>query len=338
MNGDYRDKEVLVTGGLGFIGSNLAIRLVELGARVTIVDSSVDGCGANPYNVQPIAHCVRVIPRDIGEAADFRDTLREAQVIFNLAGEISHIQSMECPERDLQINALAQLRFVRECARHARGVRIVYASTRQVYGTPEYLPVDERHPVSPVDFNGIHKHAAGMYHLMLTRCGELDAAVLHLTNVYGPRMALHLPSQGVLSAFLRRLSEGGHLEVFGNGAQLRDPLYVDDVVDAFLMVGAAPSLRRRTFTVGGPQALTLREIAEMASREAGAGEVHCRPLPKERASVDIGSYWSDSSRIREEVGWEPAVPFEEGFARTLAYYREHVSAYLPCPRQDGRLA
>src|SRR5580700_4218669 len=167
----YVGKKILITGGLGFIGSNLALRAVALGAEVTIVDSSVEGCGANPHNIAPIRERVRLLPFDIGQAREFAGAIAKADVIFNLAGEISHLSSMECPERDLAINTTAQLRFLIACAREAPGVRVVYASTRQIYGPPRYLPVDESHPIDAVDFNGIHKHAAAMYHLMLSRAG-----------------------------------------------------------------------------------------------------------------------------------------------------------------------
>lgn len=237
---DYRGKNVLITGGLGFIGSNLAIRAAGLGAEVTIIDSSIEGCGANPDNIQSIRDRIHLVPLDIGQAREFAATIAKADVIFNLAGEISHLHSMEFPERDLEINTTSQLRFLEVCTRENAAVRIVYAGTRQIYGVPEYLPVDESHPINPVDFNGIHKYAATMYHLMLTRAGRLDAMVLRLTNVYGPRMALNVPSQGFLSTFLRKLTMGESLEIYGDGAQLRDPVYVEDVVDAFLLAGAEP--------------------------------------------------------------------------------------------------
>lgn len=324
----YQGKRVLVTGGLGFIGSNLAIRLVELGASVTIVDSSRPGCGANPYNIQPVADKVNVIRLDIAEAQQFRETLRSCEVVFNLAGEVSHVHSIEVPERDLEINTVSQLRFLEVLKRQAPGIRVVYASTRQVYGIPKYLPVDEAHPLEPVDFNGVHKYAATMYHLMLSRAGMLDAAVLRLTNVYGPRMALGIPCQGFLSNFLRRLCLKQDLEVFGNGTQVRDPAYVDEVVDAFLLVGSQARLPSRTYNVGGPEPLAIRRIAEIAAGMAGGIRILYRPFPEERKGIDIGSYYSDSSRIERELGWKAQVRFEDGLARTLAYYQNRLGHYL----------
>jgi nucleoside-diphosphate-sugar epimerase len=324
----YRNKKVLITGGLGFIGSNLGIRLVEAGARVTIVDSSVPGCGANPYNIAPVHQHVKVLPHPICEPGKFADEIRASQVIFNLAGEISHVHSMDFPERDMQINAVEQLQFLEACRSLAPGVRIVYASTRQVYGVPKYLPVDESHPVHPIDFNGAHKHVATTYHLLYSSLGEIDAAALMLTNVYGPRMALSVPCQGFLSAFLRRLLLGEPLEVYGDGQQLRDPVYVDDAVEAFLRAGEATPLRSRVYNVGGPEAISLLEIAEIASRVAGGGAVQTGPFPEAQKVIDIGSYYTDSSRIRAELGWAPRVHFEDGIGRTLAYYRQELIHYL----------
>jgi len=324
---DYNKKTVLVTGGLGFIGSNLAIRLVELGARVIVVDSSRPGCGANPYNLAPVADRIELIARDIGEAEKFREVLAQCDVVFNLAGEVSHIHSMMAPERDLEINAAAQLRFLEVLRRERPGVRVVYAGTRQVYGVPRYLPVDENHPVEPVDYNGVHKYAASLYHLMLSRMGALDAVVLRLTNVYGPRMALQIPCQGVLSTFLRRALLGQDLEVYDGGEQLRDPVYADDVVDAFLRAGAATGLPARTYNVAGPEALSLRWIAEIIAEAAGV-QVVTQPFPAERKRIDIGSYVGDSQKIRRDLGWVPRVRFAEGIRASLAWYREHLSHYL----------
>ena len=228
---------------------------------------------------------------------------------------------MEFPERDLEINTTSQLRFLNVCKSENPGVRIVFAGTRQIYGVPEYLPVDESHPINPVDFNGIHKYAATMYHLMLSRAGYLDAVVLRLTNVYGPRMALNIPSQGFFSAFLRKLTMGESLEIYGDGEQLRDPVFVEDVVDAFLLAGSEPRLLSRTYNVGGPERLTLGEIARICSSAAGAPDPALRAFPEALKTIDIGSYYSDTARIERELGWKPAIRLVDGIAPTLDYCR-----------------
>ncbi|MGH9663318.1 MAG: NAD-dependent epimerase/dehydratase family protein [Bryobacteraceae bacterium] len=328
MTVTYSGREVLITGGLGFLGSNLAIRLVNLGASVSIVDAMVDGCGGNVYNIAPVANKVRVVRASVGAPRRFRALIRRAGVIFNLAGEISHIHSMRWPKRDALLNASSQLSFLEECVRSAPGVRIVYAGTRQVYGVPKYLPVDEEHPIGPVDFNGIHKGAALMYHVLYARTKKLDAVVLNLSNLYGPRMALSSPCQGVLANFVRKLVSGRRLEVFGDGRQLRDPMYVDEAVDAFLAAGSVEKLPSRIYNVGGPEPLPLGRIAGIASRAAGQDPPLFRPFPPDREMIDIGSYYADTSRIRRELGWKPCIGFEDGIARTLAFYQAELPHYL----------
>ena len=325
---DYRAARVLITGGLGFIGSNLAIRLVELGASVVIVDPEIEGCGANLYNVSSVARHIQVLRHDIADTAAFSQVLRHTDVIFNLAGEISHRRSMELPERDGVLNATAQLRFLKGCVAVNAGVRIVYAGTRQIYGVPRYLPVDEEHPVYPIDFNGVHKRAAMMYHLVFARDQKLDSVVLNLTNVYGPRMAVQLGQQGFLGTYIRRVALGEPPEVYGDGQQLRDPLYVDDAVDAFLIAGKVPMLPSRVYNVGGPRALPIREIAEIMHQVGGTPTPVFKPFPAEQKAIDIGSYRTDSSRIQRELGWVSRIEFKDGIRYTLDYYHDALSYYL----------
>jgi nucleoside-diphosphate-sugar epimerase len=317
----YRGLPVLVTGGLGFIGSNLARRLEALGAEVTVIDNSVPGCGANPHNLHGSG--VRVIQADIGEPDEFLEALGAARVVFNLAGEISHIHSMQFPERDLQINTVSQLRFLDRLRQVNRGVRVIYAGTRQIFGKPEYLPVDERHPVRPIDYNGVHKFAAAMYHTMMSELGELDAAVLRLTNVYGPRMSLNVAGQGFLGVFFRKALLGERLSVYGDGEQLRDPVYVDDVTLAFLLAGARKELGARQINIGGGEALSLAAIAK-----AIAGDVDLVPFPEHLQAIDIGSYYTDTRLAAEVLGWKPTVGFAQGVELTRAYYQDHFTSYL----------
>ena len=324
----YQDRRVLITGGLGFIGSNLAVRLVEEGAEVTVVDSLLPGCGSNLHNIAPVRDRVRLVEADIADTAQLRSVLRETQIIFNLAGEISHIHSMQYPERDLQVNTVAQLRFLLACKEACPGVRIVYAGTRQVYGAPKYLPVDEAHQIQPVDFNGVHKAAAAMYHHMMTRTGDIDGIVLRLTNVYGPRMALDVVCQGFLSTYIRRSVLGQGLEIYGDGQQRRDPVYVDDAVNAFLVAGQCHKSPFRTYNVGGPEALTLADIAKMTAAAASLPEPRIIPFPADRKPIDIGSYCTNSNRISRELGWKAKVRFADGIARTLHFYHEQLPYYL----------
>jgi len=325
---NYAGMRVLVTGGLGFIGSNVAVRLAQEGAQVTVIDSSVPGCGANRRNLEPFLDRIDVINADIGALLEHRDAVEGTSIAFNLAGEISHINSMRDPVRDLDLNTASQLKFLLALREICPAIRVVYASTRQVYGVPQYLPINEAHPTNPIDFNGIHKHAAASYHRLLTARGEIDASILRLTNVYGPRMALNIPEQGVLGHFFRRALLGQDIEVFGDGQQLRDPVFVDDVVDAVLIAGAARGLPATTMNVGGKEALSLASMARTLAAEGG-GAVRFRPFPEGHKSIDIGSFSTDNSFITSLLGWEPRITFAEGARRTLAFYREHRDWYLP---------
>ena len=331
-------KRALVTGGLGFIGSNLAIRLIEQGASVSIVDSAAPGCGANPANISAVRDRVRMIPADISDARDFAGEIRNCDVIFNLAGEISHTESMRSPERDLALNATAQLRFLEVCRRVRPGVRIVFASTRQVYGRPTRLPVNESHPLEAVDFNGIHKMAAEQYHLLISRLGDIDAAIFRLSNVYGPRMALNMPWQGFMGVYIRAALLGEPLLVYGDGLQLRDPVFVDDVVDAFLAAGAAKRLPSRIYNVGGAEPLPLASIAACFAQTGGRSPVRRVPFPAERKAIDIGSCFTDWSLIRRELGWEPSINILDGAGRTLEYYRRRLGDYIGSRAAQPRFA
>ena len=319
-------RRVWVSGGLGFIGSNLSLRLLELGAQVTVVDLCGPGCGGDEENLSPHGEKFRIIRCNIGDAETFAEELAETDVVFNLAGEISHARSMREPMRDLELNTIAQLRFLEVLTRVRPGIRVVYAGTRQVYGRAKMLPVNEDHPIRPTDYNGAHKRAAENYHLMLKRMGRLDAVVLRLTNTYGPRLSLTATGQGFLSVFLKRALEGEPITVFGDGTQTRDPVYVDDVVDAFLAVGAAQEAKFGVYNIGGPESLTVYEIARTVAEAAGSSEkILLRPFPPEHKAVDLGSYTADTSRIREEFGWTPRVAFAEGIRETLAWYAARMA-------------
>lgn len=338
----YRHKRVIVTGGLGFLGSNLVHELSRAGADVTVIDSLEPGCGGDLANLRGLPRSCRLIQANIADSERLRTALSECEVVFNLAGEISHGRSMREPERDAQLNAFAQLRFLSALAGWRPGVRVVYAGTRQVYGVPRQLPVNENHPIDPVDFNGIHKYAATMYHMLFSRLGSLDAAVLRLSNIYGPRMALNVPGQGFLGVFFRCALRRENLTVFSPGDQLRDPIFVDDAVRAFLLAGAVDKLPARSFNLGGPEALSLLQLAGIVAGTAEMpGGVQIRKFPSVQKEYDIGSYVADWSRANSLLGWQPQVRFEEGARATLAFYRAgscpavkpHPAAHMPLSLQ-----
>ena len=323
----YRGQSVMVTGGLGFIGSNLARRLAADGARVTIVDSRVPGCGANPFNVAGIEGSVTVHEIDLRDNGAIVPLVKEQAFIFNLAGQVSHIDSMRDPLQDLEINCRSHLSLLEACRHHRPDVRLFYAGTRQQYGRPLRLPVDEAHPSNPTDVNGINKMSAEWYHLLYHRVHGLRACSLRLTNTFGPRQLLEHARQGFLSVFIRKALEGGTIQVYGDGSQLRDFNYVDDVVDAFRLAGAREEVFGEVYNLGSPEVLSVKQVAEMLIEIAGAGAIEIIPFPDDRKRIDIGSYYGSFAKIHRQLGWSPRVTVADGLRRTLAYYREHKHHY-----------
>jgi UDP-glucose 4-epimerase len=323
----YVGKAVLVTGGLGFIGSNLAIRLVELGAEVTVVDSLVPELGGNRFNIAPVEGRVQVSTDDLRDADAVVRLVGGQDVIFSIAGNVSHVDSMSDPFADLELNYRSQL-SVLEAVRHLRSeARVVYAGSRQQYGRPRYLPLDEHHPLEAIDVNGINKTAAESATLLYHEVHGLHTCSLRLTNSYGPRMQMRHPRQGFISWFVRRAIEDEEIELYGGGGSLRDFNEVEDVVDAFLRAGVSEAAVGEAFNLGHPEPLTIREFAETLVEVAGSGSLTERPFPPERAGIDIGSVFANYGKIRGLLGWEPHVGLRDGLARMVEYYRANRERY-----------
>jgi UDP-glucose 4-epimerase len=318
----------MITGGLGFIGSNIARLLVDLGADVLLMDSLIPGSGANFFNIDGIADRVRVNIADVRQESTMNHLVRDREVIFNLAGQVSHIDSMRDPYTDLEINCRSQLSILEACRKFNPAVKVVFAGTRQVYGKPDSLPVTETHLVRPVDVNGINKAAGENYHLLYNNVFHVRACSLRLTNVYGPRQLIKHNRQGFIGWFIRLALEGGEIQIFGDGSQIRDFVYVDDAADAFLRAGASDACNGEIFNVGGSEPITHEDLVALLIDVAGAGSVRHVPWPPEKKVIDIGSFYSDSSRFRTAVGWQPRVSLRAGFAKTLDYYRAHAGEYL----------
>jgi UDP-glucose 4-epimerase len=319
----FAGRAVLVTGGAGFIGSNLARRLVGLGARVAVVDSFVPDSGGNRFNLSDLEGRVDVHVLDMADEDAMREPVRGRALVFNLAGQVSHLDSMRDPYGDLQINCRAQLGLLEACRKHARGAKIVFAGTRQQYGRPEYLPVDERHPIRPIDINGIHKAAAEAYHLLYGRLYDLRATSLRLTNTYGPGQLMRHGRQGFVPWLIRLAIEGKQIEIFGDGRQVRDFTYVDDAVEALLSAGVRPEADGEAFNLGGERPYSLIEFVEILIGAVGGGSFARVPFPEDKRSIDIGCYYADTSKIKSALNWQPAVPLAEGLRRTVEYYRRH---------------
>jgi UDP-glucose 4-epimerase len=320
-------KRVLVTGGLGFIGSNLARTVAAVGAEVLLVDSLIPEYGGSLANVAGIEGQVRVNVSDVRDPYSLQRLVRDQDVIFNLAGQTSHLDSMTDPYVDLDINCRAQLSILEACRSHNPTARVVFASTRQIYGRPEYLPVDERHPLHPVDVNGINKTAGEWYHLLYSEVYDIPVCVLRLTNTYGPRMRVRDARQTFLGYWLRQVVVGEELLVFGDGSQRRDFNYVDDAVSALLLAATREEAVGQIYNLGDSQVISLLELAELLIEVNGSGTFRVVPFPAERKAIDIGDYFGDFAKATTELGWEPTVRLEEGLERALAFYREHGSDY-----------
>ena len=331
----YRNRPVMITGGLGFIGSNLARQLVSAGADVLIVDALIPDYGGNAFNIDGIEDAVRVNYADVRNERIMEVLVRDREVIFNLAGQVSHIDSMRDPHTDLEINCRAQLSMLEACRKYNPRTKVVFAGTRQVYGRPEYLPVDERHLVRPVDINGVNKAAGEYYHLLYNNVFGVRACSLRLTNVYGPRQLIKHNRQGFIGWFIRLAIEDREIEIYGDGSQRRDFVFVDDAAEAFMLAGASDLCNGEVFNVGGEQPISHRELVTMLIDAAGAGSMRFVEWPADKKRIDIGSFYTDSSKFKQTVGWAPRVSLREGLRDTLDFYSRHLPHYLDEPAPDG---
>jgi UDP-glucose 4-epimerase len=333
----YRGRPVMITGGLGFIGSNLARRLVDLGADVLLVDSLIPDYGGNLFNIDGIADRVRVNVADIRQQSTMNYLVQDRDVIFSLAGQVSHIDSMRDPYTDLEINCRSQLTVLEACRNHNPNVKVVFAGTRQVYGRPGTLPVDETHLVRPTDVNGINKAAGEYYHLVYNNVFGVRACSLRLTNVYGPRQLLKHNRQGFIAWFIRRAIENETIQIYGDGSQRRDFVFVDDAADAFLRAGAADACNGEVFNVGGDAAISLGDLAALLLKIAGTGAVQYVDWPADKKAIDIGSFYADSTKFTRTTGWRPTTSLEDGLRRTIAFYRENLHHYVSAAQAAERL-
>lgn len=328
-----RDLPVVVTGGVGFIGSNLALRLEAMGARVTVIDRLLTQYGANRYNLAtPLnpdqgARRIELIEADIGDAEKIEQAVAGAGMIFNIAGQTSHMDSMQKPLEDMALNQIANIKFLDLVRAVNPGVRLVFSSTRQFYGPPRYLPVDEAHPIFPPDINGVHKYAAESYHMLYSRVYGMKISALRLTNVYGPRMRIKDAKQTFLGIWVRHAIQDTEFEVWG-GDQRRDFSYVDDLVDALLATARSDAAIGNVYNVGGFPSVTLLELAELLVKVGGSGRFLLKAFPEERKKIDIGDYYCDDSAFRKATGWAPRIDLAEGLARSIAYYRANSAHYL----------
>jgi len=320
--------KILITGGLGFIGSNLARRLVCEGHEITLLDSLIPQYGGNLANVSDFRENVLVNISDVRDPYATLELLKGIDIVFNLAGQTSHADSMTDPFTDLDINAKAQLSLLEAVRQVCPEAVVVFASTRQIYGRPQYLPVDEDHPIRPVDVNGVNKVAGEQFHLLYHDVYGIRTTALRLTNTYGPGMRVRDARQTFLGIWIRNLLQGNPILVFGDGKQLRDFNYVDDVVDALVKAAQSPSCYGRAFNLGSPDVIDLATLAQRLCSLRANSSWELVPFPPERKVIDIGDYYSNHALASQLVGWQPSVCLDDGLQRTLDYYCEHLPAYL----------
>lgn len=322
----YDGRKVLITGGLGFIGSTLAIRLAELGAKVTVIDSLIPEYGGNLFNIAPVRDRITVNISDVRDRSSINYLVQDQDCLFNLAGTLSHIDSMRDPFTDLEINCVSQLRILEACRGNNPGIKILFAGTRGQYGRAQYLPVDEEHPLNPTDVNGINNNAGENYHLLYNEVYGIRACSLRLTNTFGPRHQMKHPRQGVLNWFIRQIIDGQQIRIFGAGSQIRDTNYVDDVVDAMLLAMATEETNGEAYNLGGDP-LSLIQFVEALIKVNGTGSYELVEFPGDLKAIEIGDYVASYDKFTKATGWKPRVGIEEGLAATLDYYRAHRDNY-----------
>jgi UDP-glucose 4-epimerase len=327
MSSAFANARILITGGLGFIGSNLARRLVELGSEVTVVDSLIPDYGGNLYNVEGIRDRIQINVSDVRDRHSLQHLVQGKDYLFNLAGQTSHLDSMRNPMPDLEINCQAQLSILETCRACNSKIKIVFASTRQIYGRPIQLPVAETHPLNPVDVNGINKMAGEQYHLLYSNVHGIPATALRLTNTIGPRMKIKDASQTFVGLWVRQLLEGKPISVWG-GKQLRDFTDVEDAVDAFLAVAASPATNGQVYNLGGSEVIDLASVARLMIELNGSGTFEIHEFPDARRAIDIGDFYADFSKIKSQLGWEPKRSLRETIETTLSYFRASLPHYL----------
>jgi UDP-glucose 4-epimerase len=325
----FSGKHILITGGLGFIGSNLARRLADAGAHLILVDSLIPAYGGNLFNLEGYADRVTINIADVRDEYSMDYLVQGQDILFNLAGQTSHLDSMRDPYTDLDINVRSQLSILEACRKQNPGIKIVYASTRQFYGKPDYLPVDERHPLHPTDVNGINKMAGEWYHIVYNNVYGIRATSLRLTNTYGPRMRVKDARQTFLGIWLKQLLSGEPIIVYGDGHQLRDFNYVDDVVEALLLAASDERADGQIYNLGSAEPpISLLDLARLLITANDAGDFRCIPFPPDRKAIDIGDYYADFGKIRRELGWTPRIPLADGLRRSLEYFRRALPHYL----------
>ncbi len=327
LDSHYRNRKVLITGGLGFLGSNLAIDLAAKGAEITILDSLHHWYGGNHFNIEPISDRVRLIPGDLRDVELVREAVEGQELVFHIAAQTSHVDSMTSPLFDVDVNCRGTILLLEAMKELAPGARLVYAGTRAQFGKLDYTPVDEKHGAFPVDIYGVNKHAGELYAFVYMNAHGIPATSLRINNSYGPRHQMKHGKYGILNWFVRLAMDGDTIRIFGEGSQLRDYNHVDDVTRAFLAAGASDAAPGQVYNLGCGDPISFRDMVKAIIETTGSGRYEHVPWPKEREDIEVGDYVADFSKATRELDWKPLVPFQQGLEETVAFYREHQTHY-----------
>jgi UDP-glucose 4-epimerase len=326
MENYFKNKKILITGGLGFIGSTLAHRLAKIEADIYLIDSLIPEYGGNNFNINGIEDKVKVNIADVRDKHSMDYLVKGKDIIFNLAGTLSHIDSMNDPFTDLEINCTSQLSILESCRKNNRDVKIIFAGTRGQYGKADHLPVDERHLMHPTDVNGINNIAGESYHILYNNIYGIRAVSLRLTNTYGPRHQMKHHKQGIINWFIRQLIESQTVKLYGDGKQIRDINYVDDVVEALLLVACNEKTNGEVFNLGGiPK--NLIDLVETMIDVYGKGNYELIPFKDDLKKIEIGDYIANYEKVKNTVGWQPKISLEEGLRSSFDYYEKYRNHY-----------
>jgi UDP-glucose 4-epimerase len=323
----YKGKRVLITGGLGFVGSNLAIALTGLGAIVTIVDNMLPRQGGNPFNVEPVRNQVRINLSDVRNQLSMNHLVLDQQIVFHLAGQVNHVDSMRNPIQDLEINCHGTLALMQALRYHNRDAIVIYSGTRGEYGSSVALPVGEDHPTNPKGLYAVTNLAAEKMIIVYNQVYGIPSVCLRITNTYGPRHQMMHDEYGVFNWFIKKAMDNEALPVFGDGMIIRDFLYIDDLVECMLMTACTPAAIGEVFNVGAGVPMNFRTLAEKIVAIAGSGSCTFTEFTRERSEVEPGDYWADISKIKRVVGWEPKTSMDAGIRATIEFYHRHRAHY-----------